>query len=152
MVTSPSGKMIDFTFIPVKHFEESGYIVKKFDTISEMLDAFYYEKDSYDRVKSKNQFLFKHLHNLSTKLNKKLKILNKELMQSHDKEKFKVQADILNANVYKIEKGLTQIELENFYDEEHKKYKSTWILAFHRWIMCRDTIKNIKRLKMLKKS
>lgn len=121
MVTSPSGKMIDFTFIPVKHFEESGYIVKKFDTISEMLDAFYYEKDSYDRVKSKNQFLFKHLHNLSTKLNKKLKILNKELMQSHDKEKFKVQADILNANIYKIEKGLTQIELENFYDEEHKK-------------------------------
>lgn len=123
MVTSPSGKMIDFTFIPVKHFEESSYIVKKFDTISEMLDAFYHEKDSYDRVKSKNQFLFKHLHNLSTKLNKKLKILNKELMQSYDKEKFKVQADILNANVYKIEKGLTQIELENFYDEEHKKVK-----------------------------
>lgn len=44
-------------------------------------------------------------------------------MQSHDKEKFKVQADILNANVYKIKKGLTQIELENFYDEEHKKVK-----------------------------
>ncbi len=93
MVTSSSGKMIDFTFIPVKHFEESGCIVKKFDTISEMLDAFYYEKDSYDRVKNKNQFLFKYLHNLSTKLSKKLKILNKELMQSHDKEKFKIQAD-----------------------------------------------------------
>ena len=40
-----------------------------------------------------------------------------ELLESKDREKYKIYADLISANLHIIPKGQTNIELENFYDE-----------------------------------
>ena len=40
-----------------------------------------------------------------------------ELFDSKDREKYKIYADLISANIYKIPRGVDKINLENFYDE-----------------------------------
>jgi predicted ribosome quality control (RQC) complex YloA/Tae2 family protein len=93
------------------------------DSISEVLDRYYLKNDTLDRVSQKSQAIKK---SIQTKLERSLNKLSKqknELLESQDREKFKIYADLISANIYRIEKGLDEVELENFYTETMEKIK-----------------------------
>lgn len=121
-ILNGKGDLIDFTFFKLNYLK-SGEILKKYESFSLMLDEFYSEKDRKDRIKSQNQSLIKNLNNSYFRLSKKLKLLEKELEQSRKKDNIKIKADLLNANIYKIKKGIKEIELTNFYSENQEKIK-----------------------------
>lgn len=121
-ILNDKNDLIDFTFFKLNHLK-SGETLKEYESFSLMLDEFYSEKDRKDRIKSQNQFLIKNLNNANLRLNKKLKLLEKELDQSRKKDNIKVKADLLNANIFKLKKGMTEIELDNFYSENQAKIK-----------------------------
>ncbi len=121
-VLNNKGDLVDFTFFKLNYLK-SGETLKKYENFSSMLDEFYSEKDGKDRIKSQNQSIIKNLNNSYFRLNKKLKLLKKELEQSRKKDIIKMKADLLNANIYKIKKGTEKIELTNFYSESQEKIK-----------------------------
>jgi len=91
------------------------------DSISRVLDTYYRKKDVLDRISQKSQAIRKSIH---VKLERTLSKLGKqkeELLESKDREKYKIYADLISANLYKIPRGVDSIELDNFYDENLSK-------------------------------
>lgn len=91
------------------------------DSISSVLDLYYHSTDVMDRINQKSQSIRKSIQVKLERAESKLGKQNQELLESMDRDKYKVYADLLSANLYKIPKGLDKIELENFYDENLEK-------------------------------
>src|SRR5699024_991883 len=87
------------------------------ERMSFILDTYYRNKDMQDRIKQKTQSIRKNIKNKLDRVKSKMEKQVMELNESKDREKYKVYGDILSANLYKIPKGLTEVELENFYSE-----------------------------------
>lgn len=87
------------------------------DSISEILDKYYRKKDTQDRIIQKSQAIKKSVQIKLERAVNKLSKQKEELLESQDREKYKIYADLISANLYRIPKGIDSIELENFYDE-----------------------------------
>ena len=89
---------------------------ENFSCISELLDKYYYEKDQKDRIAQRSQNM---RHTISANLKRaknKLQKQKEEMLESANREAYKVYADLISSNIHKISKGLKEIKLENFYD------------------------------------
>lgn len=93
------------------------------DSISHILDTYYRNKDIQDRIKQKTQSIRKNIKNKLDRAQTKLEKQIIEINESKDREKYKIYGDILSANLHKIPKGLTEIDLENFYSEDLEAIK-----------------------------
>ncbi len=110
-----SGKMLDFSPIPVNQYESMAQIVYT-DSMNEALDEFYYLRDSHERMRQKSADLVKHLNNNIERVSKKIVILEKTLKDAADKEQYKIKGDLIIANIYRIKDGQKEVEVENFYE------------------------------------
>ena len=105
----------DFCFMPITQYGSLA-TQKNFDTFSETLDFFYYEKVRADRIRQRSGKLFKTLANLKERAVRKALNRSKELEDCRDKDKYKVYGDLIVANQYALKKGSVYYELQNFYD------------------------------------
>lgn len=106
----------DFTFFEPKQFENMAEL-KFFDTFSQLLDYFYYQQVRFERIKQRSNDLFRVLTTLQERAVRKAVNRTKELENCKDKEQLREYADIINANLYQLEKGALFYDLENFYDD-----------------------------------
>lgn len=90
-------------------------------SISELLDFVYSKKDGFDRVTQKSSNFRKILVNRLERSQKKLALQKEDLLKSKDRNKYKIYADLLQSNLYKIPKGSSEALLENYYDENLKE-------------------------------
>lgn len=109
-------KPYDFTFMDVTQY---GFAVtpKEFESFSQLLDDFYYEKDRFERTRQRSQSLLKLLQNASARAARKLQSRQAELDACADKDSLRINAELILANQYRLEKGSLFYDLENFYDE-----------------------------------
>ncbi len=92
---------------------------KRFESFSRLLDSFYYERDSIDRMRVKSADLSKILTNLIHRTSNKINIQKQELENCADREELRIKGDLLQANLYRIERGAESVTVENFYDENN---------------------------------
>lgn len=104
----------DFAFIDIKQYDDLATI-KHYDSFSQLLDYFYYERVRVMRVKAKSADLFRHLNTLQERAVRKAINRANELEDCKDKEKYKIFGDLINANLYRLEKGQPYYDLEDFY-------------------------------------
>lgn len=116
MLSDEQDKPFDFSFIPITQYG-NGANVTKFETFSEMMDSFYAKRDQMARMQAKSHDILQLLTNHSEKLARKIGIQQAELEACAKREELRVKADLLNANLYRLEKGMEFAELENFYEE-----------------------------------
>lgn len=104
----------DFHAIDLKQYneKEKEYV----SSISSLLDEFYYKKLSKDEMKNKSYNIYRKLKNELSKLKKKRENQISELNEALDREKYKIYADLISSNFYKIEKGDKFLIAENYYD------------------------------------
>lgn len=122
IITDTAKKPIDFTFEDISQYG-SGKAFKETDTFCELLDRYYSKRDSMERMKSKSEDLNKMLSNTASRLLKKLYAQKEELKACEGREHYRICGDILQANLFRIPKGASECELENFYDENLAKIK-----------------------------
>lgn len=118
IVTREDGKPMDFSFVPIKQY---GELVKVtcFDSFSDLLENFYAARDSRERMRVKSQSLVKLLTNTAERISRKINKQQIELKQCENREHFRICGDLLQANLYRIERGADFIDVENFYDENY---------------------------------
>lgn len=119
-VIDPSGKPIDFSFYPITQYGENAKI-KYFDSFSQLLDDFYFEKDRIERTKQNSSELQKLVANLIARTAKKLDLQRAELEQCADREQLKINAELIAANLYQLKKGAPFYEVYNYYINENIK-------------------------------
>ena len=115
MVSDETGKPIDYSFLDIKQYG-SRASVRKYESFSALLDDYYYEKDRIERTRHKGQELFRLVSNLTERTARKLNIQREELAKCGDRETLRIYAELINANVYRLEKGAVYYDLENYYD------------------------------------
>ena len=115
MLMRESVKPYDFTFTDITQY---GFAVsaKTFESFSQLLDDFYYEKDRFERTKQRSQTLLKLLSNMSARAARKLQSRQAELEACADKDSLRINAELILANQYRLEKGSLFYDLENFYN------------------------------------
>ena len=93
----------------------------EFSSISELLDYYYNSFTISDKVSQKKSNIQKKVKtNLNKSINK-LDKLNNEKINSEDRDKYRIWADLISANTFKIEKGQKNITVENFFDPNMSK-------------------------------
>ncbi len=116
MLQNGEGRPMDFSFLPVTQYGALATL-KKYPSCSAMFDDFYRERGASDRMKQRSHELLRHVENISERIARKLGNQRLELEQSRSRDELRVCGDILNANLYRLEKGMTSCELENFYED-----------------------------------
>lgn len=114
---SSSGKLLDFSPINIKQYEEIAEVVYV-DSINKALDTFFNIRDMYERMRQKSADLVKLLGNHAERITKKLDILEKTINDAKNKETYKIKGDLIMANLYKITQGKREVEVENFYESD----------------------------------
>lgn len=99
-----SGRMLDFSAIEIKQYEELADIAHYSD-ISTLLEDFYKSKDIAERTKQKSADIIKVLNTNIAKISKKLNILKATLKDAEKKDKHKKYGDLLTGNLYAIKAG-----------------------------------------------
>ena len=115
-VADTDGKLLDFSFVPITQYGSAAQYVS-YESLSETLECFYYERERLVRTKSKAEDLFRTINNLIERLAKKINNQMAELEECKDREEKKIFAELINANLYRLDKGMNFYQLENYYDD-----------------------------------
>lgn len=118
IIEDESGKPIDFTFMEVKQYGTTA-VPKLCESFSSMLDRFYSERSGADRMKQRSGDLFRFVMNLCDRLSRKLDVQRQELARSAERDTLRVKGELIHANLRNIEKGMTSVILENYYDNNN---------------------------------
>ena len=86
------------------------------DSLSKLVENFYHNNSLRDRINQKASGFKKILNTKLNRLTNKYLAMNDELLNNQSKEDLKIFADLLSINIYKIEKGMKKISVENIYD------------------------------------
>lgn len=114
------GDKEQFYLIPLTHIKG---VVKSYNSISAMLDAFYFGKETKDRIKdhfSNIEMLVKQWHNKNVK---KLEKLAVELANTEKAGEYRIKGELILANAYQLNRGDKILIAKNFYDENLAEVK-----------------------------
>lgn len=91
--------------------------VTKYDSISQVLELYYSERNIYTRIRQKSSDLRKHVNTLLERNQKKYVLQMKQLKDSEKREKYKVYGELINAFGYGLTPDNKVLEAANYYDD-----------------------------------
>lgn len=118
LIYKADGSPMDFCFMDIRQYE-GALNVRHFDTFSELLDTFFYDRDRIARMKAKSADIGKLLNNTVDRLSRKINLQRADLKKCADREQLRIKGDLLQANLYRIERGASAVTVENFYAEDN---------------------------------
>ena len=116
VVRDDNDRPFEFSFWDLKQYGP-GMATDHYETASELLDEYYAKRDSMERIAHKSSDLRRFLNTATERIARKVEVQRGELAKSVDREKLRVYAELINANLYQLEKGVLYYDLENYYDE-----------------------------------
>ncbi|WP_071459390.1 Rqc2 family fibronectin-binding protein [Bacillus massilinigeriensis] len=112
-ITTAKGK-VNFHLFPLFHLKGE---TREFNSTGELLDRFYFGKAERDRVKQQGNDLEKFISNEKEKNENKIIKLKKTLSEAKNASRFQLFGELLTANLHLSKKGMEEIEVLNYYDE-----------------------------------
>lgn len=88
-----------------------------YDSPSEALDAYFYERDRRDRMNQRASSLAHTLKNHIERCEKKIAIQDEALESAARMEEYRQKGELIQANLYRLKKGEPVARVENFYSE-----------------------------------
>lgn len=108
------GDPVEFSFIPLTQYGEGR--LRFFDSFSELLEAYYCRKDRAERLRQKSRDLHKTVKNLHERAVRKQAARKEELAQSGKADQLRLFGELLQANLWAVEKGAKSVTVTNYYD------------------------------------
>ena len=116
MLCRTDGAPVDFCYMPIKQYGTL-YTCRRFESPSELLDAFYFERENAARIHKASADISKLLSNLVARACRRMAARQKELEQNRDREDLRINGELIKANLFAIEQGSTVARVQNYYDE-----------------------------------
>ena len=123
------------------NFKETEY-----DLMSEAIDDFYSLNKSNDRLDQMKAELSKKVSSHMKSVNKKINILNNNISKSQNADESKKKADLLAANLYRLEEKSKEVVLEDFYND-NKAIKISLDPSKSPWDNINDYYNRAKKIK-----
>ena len=112
-----NGAPKDFTFLPILQYGPSVESVSC-GGWSELLEAFYAQRDRAEHLKSRARSMAKLVRNAIGRTERKLSARIAELGATEDREADKRRGDLITANIWRMKPGMTELVTEDFYEED----------------------------------
>jgi len=104
----------EFHVIPLSEYE--GLNEHTFETVSECVENFFYNRDSSNMVKQKSVPLIKTVEAALGKALLKRKRLGEDLLRAEDSDKYRLYGELLTANIHLVTPGAKSVTVTNYYD------------------------------------
>ena len=118
LIKNQEGKPFDLTFLDVRQYGDSLEKVR-FNSYCELLDEYYHSRDTIERMRAYSSDLTRLTTNSIARITRKINAQTAELEETKNREELRIKGDLLQANLYRIERGASFAEVENFYDEKN---------------------------------
>lgn len=114
-------KLIDFSCIDLTLFNKLKMVYD--DSMSFIVESFYANKDIKERINQRASDFKKSVSIKLDRLYNKLKKQEIELKESDNAEFYKVKGELITSYIYMIEKGMSSVDVQNFYDPQLNNIK-----------------------------
>jgi len=114
MVLTPAGEPKDFSFLPIAQYG-GAMQSRAFSTISELLDAFYGERDAAERMKQRMSDFSRTLRSRIERVERRLAAQREELLACQNRDELRRAGDLLSANLWQLERGMASATVSDFY-------------------------------------
>ena len=121
-VIKKNGVPAEYAFMDIRQYGQ-GYEKETTDSFGKLIDVYYGERSREDRLHRKAADVFRLLSNAETRILKKMDKQRAELSDCDDGEKYKLWGDLITANIWQLERGMKECELDNWYDDAGGKVK-----------------------------
>ncbi len=115
VVKDLNGKPFDFSFMDLTQYGSSTER-EYFTSPSALLDQYYSKRDSMERMTHRTADLNKFLHTTAERIARKMELQRAELEKCDDRETLRISAELINANLFRLDKGVPYFDLENYYE------------------------------------
>lgn len=109
---------VEFSSFPLSLYENGGYTVREFDSISQVLEQFYAMKNTVTRIRQKSSDLRRIVSTAIERTSKKYDLQLKQLKDTDKRDKYKVYGELLTTYGYQSQPGDRSLTCENFYTGE----------------------------------
>ena len=113
---SVDGAAREYSFMPLNQYGSEARN-ERFDSFSQLLDAFYARRDRLESRRRRSRELTRSVRTAHDRLARKLAAQREELAATADREKTRRQAELITANLYRLEKGARSLVCEDYYEE-----------------------------------
>ena len=110
-----SGKPIDYSYMDITYL--GGTDIRHFNTLRELFDMYFAEKDRLERIHQRAHDLITLLSNATARTERKLAIQREALRGSERGAEYKKYADLITANIYHLSRGMESFRTVDYYDE-----------------------------------
>ncbi len=109
------GKPLDFSCVPVGQYGGGAESVT-YPSFSALLDAFYEARERQERARQRGADLLRAAATARDRLRRKLALQEKEYAETQNRDHLRMQGDLITANLYRMERGQSRLECENYYE------------------------------------
>lgn len=106
----------DFSFMPIKQYENS-VLNRRFGSFSLLLEACFLRREKKELIRLKSRALLKNVRSAHERSLRKLSVRREELLRTEDRELLRKKGDLITANLYRINKGDSTLEAEDYFEE-----------------------------------
>ena len=112
-----SGKPVEFSFFAPTQYGPTAKLTE-YPTYSKMLEDYYATKDHAERLRQKSKELYKAVHNMHERAVRKQAARREELARSERSDTLRLYGELLQANLFAIQKGDRKATVQNYYTGE----------------------------------
>jgi predicted ribosome quality control (RQC) complex YloA/Tae2 family protein len=109
-----------FSTLPLTHIRGRSV---EYPSVNACLEAYFRDKAEKDKVRQSVADMIRFLQNERSKNVKKLDKLQETLAEARDAERYREIGELMMAQLHRIQRGDTEVELVNYYDEEARPIK-----------------------------
>ena len=120
VMDAKTGKPIDFSFLDITQYGTAAS-VKRYDDFSQLLDAYYTERDRIERVSQRGHDFLNVITNAVERISRKIDNQLLELKACDGREQLRIIGDLISSNIHNLKRGQSHCELENYYEEDLPK-------------------------------
>lgn len=112
---------VEFSAVPLSCYEEhpkEGMEIKKYSSISAVLEDYYAKKNQITRIRQKSADLRRIVNTAIEREAKKYDLQTKQLKDTEKRENYKVYGELITAYGYGVEPGSKSMQALNYYTNE----------------------------------
>lgn len=119
VISELGGRKKDFCFVNIEQYS-TAMLVSRAESANALLDGFF-AADGSGRARQRAKDLLKLLMNSYERVSRRLELQKKELAECSGREELRIRGDLINANIYRLEKGMTKCVLDDLYGGEPRE-------------------------------
>ncbi len=117
LVVDPSGEPKDFTYMPIRQYDGT-CTCEEYEDFSALCDRYFSRLQHAAAIRRRTHELVKLVSTLIERTSRKIEKQRGELAATENRERCRIFGELLKANIYRIERGASFVDVSNYYDPD----------------------------------